>query len=77
MRTSRNTNLKRPIQTDFIGYRKRSMLSKLETALNGIGRTLIGGYRTRNGSNWWYNRSRYMPHQGKQEAARRLARMQN
>ena len=58
------------------GYRKRSMLSKVETALNGIGRRFIGGYRTRVGNPDWYNRSKYMPHQGKQEAARRLARMQ-
>lgn len=52
------------------------MKSKLETALNAIGRRLIGGYRTRNGSSWWYSRSKYTPHKGKQEAARRLARMQ-
>lgn len=52
------------------------MKSKIETALNGIGRSLIGGYRTRIGNPAYYNRSKYMPHQGKQEAARRLARMQ-
>jgi hypothetical protein len=44
------------------------MTSKIEKALAAIGRRFIGGYRTRD----YVRNSRWMPHQGKREIARRL-----
>ncbi len=44
-------------------------MSAIERALLGINRRFIGGYRTRKGH---MSNSKYMPHQGKQEIARRL-----
>lgn len=43
------------------------MRSKVETALTGIGRRLLGGFRTRSAT---AGRSKYMPHLGTKERAR-------
>lgn len=50
--------------------------SPLERALAQIGRYLLGGYRTRVGNPQRVHHSRYMPHQGKQEMARRMRNME-
>jgi len=56
----------------------RRAQSKVETALNARGISFIGGYRTRDGR-WSYhngNHYKFSEGYGKQEAARRLKRMQ-
>lgn len=44
-------------------------------ALAAIGRRFIGGYRSRSNA-WNLKQSKYMPHQGEQEKARRRRQMQ-